>query len=199
MYSNSELEIQTCFTYSTKLLLHNCLLFVSHILKTLTSLVAVAYETATNEPRRYTREKPHKSNNAINMHLHKQALSEITFELILYKSQINVNGATSLQSQSHSLANVCSPTPGGNTSLQRVQTNLAKSYSILVNLLIITNLGVEHYAFLTSPSSRITQLSRNIFIVASLSLLFLGSWGKVLPHFPGFYCITFTFYMTLSL
>ena len=46
------------------------------------------------------------------MHLHKQALSGITSEVILYKIQMNANGATSLQSQSHSLPNVCSPTPG---------------------------------------------------------------------------------------
>ena len=46
------------------------------------------------------------------MHLHKQALSGITFELILYKSQMNESGSISFQSQSHSLPNVCSPTPG---------------------------------------------------------------------------------------
>ena len=51
------------------------------------------------------------------------------------------------------------PHRGKDTSLQRVRPNLAASYSILVHVLRIMNLGVEHYAFLPSRSSRITRLS----------------------------------------
>ena len=41
------------------------------------------------------------------MHLHMQAISEITSEHIPYKRQINENGATTLQLQSQILPNMC--------------------------------------------------------------------------------------------
>ena len=51
-------------------------------------------------------EEPH---NAI-LYLHEQAISETTSKHIPQRSQINANGATSLQSQNEILPDMCSPT-----------------------------------------------------------------------------------------
>ena len=75
------------------------------------------------------------------------------------------------------------PQRGEDTSLQRVWPNLAENYLILVHVMRITNHGVEHYAFLPSPSSIVgektyfsSRLVENYaFLPTPMSILFGGA------------------------
>ena len=85
--------------------------------------------------------------------------------------------------------------------------NIAENYSILVHVLRIMNLGVDRYAFLSSPQQRISQLSakkvwrdwrrgvgkiKNFFHSGIFVFTLLGNWGKVPP-------ISLVFIVSLSL